>query len=149
MKGRRDAQARLFEELRRAFESSPFNKFLGVKVLPPSPGFARIETPYRPELIGDFERPSLHGGVLSALMDTTGGLAVWTLAGAGVRLSTVDLRIDFLHPAGLKPLVTEAHTLRVGNHVGVAELSCFHPDSPEVKLTTGIGVYNIAKPRQR
>src|SRR3954469_9675135 len=59
-------------------ESIPFNAVLGVRVITLEKGWARLEVPFRPELIGDPMRPALHGGVLSALADTAGGAAVWT-----------------------------------------------------------------------
>jgi uncharacterized protein (TIGR00369 family) len=57
--------------------------------------------PVRPEFVGDPRRPALHGGVLSALIDTAGGVAAWSALGTGGSVSTVDLRVDYLQPAGL------------------------------------------------
>ena len=54
-------------------EHIPFNKLLGVEVGELREGFARMEVPYRPELIGDPMRPAIHGGVLSTLIDACGG----------------------------------------------------------------------------
>src|SRR4051794_27645145 len=50
----------------------PFNRYLGVKLAGQRKGFARLEIPYREELVGDPMRPALHGGVLSALADAAG-----------------------------------------------------------------------------
>ena len=54
-------------------------------------------TSFKPEFIGDPNREALHGGVLSTLIDTTGGLCCWsTLRHQNDRVSTIDLRIDYL-----------------------------------------------------
>ena len=127
----------------------PFNKFLGMRVVDLRPGFARIEVPFRPELIGDPSQPALHGGVLSALADATGGLAVWTGADdPRRRLSTIDLRVDYLRPARPELVAAEGTVVRVGHRLGVVDVRLFHPERGEV-VATGKGVYNVtlAKPR--
>ena len=55
-------------------------------------------------MIGDARRcPALHGGVVSTLIDTAGGVAAWSALGAAgdAVVSTVDLTVDFPEPAGL------------------------------------------------
>jgi uncharacterized protein (TIGR00369 family) len=107
-------------------------------------GFAALEIPFRPELVGDPLRPALHGGVLSALADAAGGAAVWTgLEDERARVSTIDLRIDYLRPAKLETVVAEAVVVRLGNRVGVADVRLFHPSAAGDTIATGKGVYNI------
>lgn len=125
-------------------ELIPFNRFLGVKVTGLKKGFARLEVPFRDELVGDPLRPALHGGVISALADTAGGAAVWAdLADERGRVSTIDLRIDYLRPARLVTLVAEARVVRLGNRVGVADVRVFNADAEDETIATGKGVYNI------
>ena len=125
-------------------EFIPFNKFLGIKVGAIRKGFARLEIPFRPELIGDPLRPALHGGVLSALADTAGGMAVWSAVDdVRGRVSTIDLRIDYLRPGRAHLVVAEAALVRLGNRVGVADVRVFHPDAEADTIATGKGVYNV------
>lgn len=127
-------------------EMIPFNRYLGVKLTEVRKGFARLEIPYRDELVGDPMRPALHGGVLSALADTAGGAAVWAgLDDDMARVSTIDLRIDYLRPARLVTVVAEATVVRLGNRVGVADVRMFNLDAPDDTIATGKGVYNIMK----
>jgi uncharacterized protein (TIGR00369 family) len=139
------------EILRQVMEEMiPFNRYLGVKVAALRDGFARLEVPFRDELVGDPLRPALHGGVLSALADTAGGAAVWTgLADERARVSTIDLRIDYLRPARLATVVAEASVVRLGNRVGVADVRLFHPDDHNHTIATGKGVYNIILKKER
>ncbi|MFO0679673.1 MAG: thioesterase family protein [Polyangiaceae bacterium] len=128
-------------------EYVPFNRLLGIQVTGLAKGFVRMEIPFRTELIGDGRRPALHGGVISALADTAGGAAVWTgTPDDESRVSTIDLRIDYLRPGRAETLVAEAQVVRVGNRVGVVDMRVFHPDRPEETVATGKGVYNIARP---
>ena len=99
----------------------PFNRVLGVRVLHVEKGRVRIAVPFREELIGDIGRPALHGGVISALIDLAGGIAIWTQLEPADRLSTIDLRVDYLRPGPAKTIVAEAVVIRVGDRVGVAD----------------------------
>src|SRR5437773_2898030 len=70
--------------------------------LPPdraAPGEAWSSLPYRPVFVGDTETGVLHGGVVTAMLDESCGMAV-QLALDGTRaIATLDLRIDYQKPA--------------------------------------------------
>jgi uncharacterized protein (TIGR00369 family) len=122
----------------------PFNKYLGLEVARIEHGFARLELPFRDEFIGDPVRKALHGGVISMLADTAGGVAVWSaIEDMSVRVSTIDLRIDYLRPGRGERLAAEARVVRQGNRVGVADVRLFHPSREDETVATGKGVYNI------
>jgi uncharacterized protein (TIGR00369 family) len=122
-------------------EHVPFNRMLGIRGESVEAGRAVLVLPVREEFVGDPRRPALHGGVLSALIDTAGGVAAWSALEGAESVSTVDLRVDFLEPARLAgPLRAEAWLTRKGNrvcHVRVA----LHQDGTLV--AEGVGVYNI------
>jgi len=127
-------------------ELIPFNRYLGVRVGGIRNGFARLEVPFREELVGDSLRPALHGGVISTLADAAGGAAVWvSIDDDRARISTIDLRIDYLRPGRLATLVAEANVVRLGNRVGVADIRLFHPETEADTIATGKAVYNIVK----
>jgi uncharacterized protein (TIGR00369 family) len=131
-------------------EVIPFNRYLGLKVGGLRKGFARLEIPFRDEYVGDPLRPALHGGVLSMLADTAGGAAVWTgLEDERARVATIDLRLDYLRPARLETIVAEAHVVRVGNRVGVADVRLFHPSHESETVATGKGVYNVVIKKEK
>ncbi len=134
------------ELLRHLMENEiPFNRYLGVRVAAIREGYARLEVPFRDELVGDPLRPALHGGVISALADAAGGAAVWMgIFDARARVSTIDLRIDYLRPAKLADIVAEASVVRLGNRVGVADVRLFHSNGNDETVATGKGVYNIS-----
>jgi uncharacterized protein (TIGR00369 family) len=123
----------------------PFNRFLGIVVEELREGFCRLKIPYREELIGDPFRPALHGGVLSALADTTGGAAVFTVVSLGDRVSTIDMLIDYLRPAELKDIACEATVTRIGNRVASTDMKLFHPEIPDQFIATGRAVYNVKR----
>jgi len=63
------------------------------------PGEVWTSLKYRPVFVGDTETGVLHGGVVTAMLDETCGMAV-QLALDGTRsIATLDLRIDYQKPA--------------------------------------------------
>jgi uncharacterized protein (TIGR00369 family) len=134
------------EVLRQAVEEMiPFNRYLGLVLTAITPGFARVELPFRPELIGDPFRPALHGGVLSALIDACAGAALWTRVEPADKISTIDLRVDYLRPGEPELIICEAHVIRLGGRIGVVDARVFHPGAPERTIATGKGVYNVRR----
>lgn len=127
-------------------ELIPFNKFLGVKALHIGGDGVTLELPFRDEFIGDPMRPALHGGVMSTIADVVGGIAVWCkVQDARARVSTIDMRIDYLRPGRLEAVRAEGRVVRLGNRVGVTDMRVFHPSDAEHTIATGKGVYNVMK----
>jgi uncharacterized protein (TIGR00369 family) len=123
----------------------PFNRLLGIRGESASHGRAVLVLPVRPEFIGDPRRPALHGGVLSSLIDTAGGVAAWSALHAGESVSTVDLRVDYLEPANAAgTLRAEAELVRKGNRVCHVRVTLVQDG---VLVAEGRGVYNIHRRR--
>lgn len=122
-------------------EHVPFNRMLGIRGEWVESGHAVLVLPVRDEFVGDPRRPALHGGVLSALVDTAGGVAAWSVLPEGESVSTVDLRVDFLEPARLgAPLRAEARLVRKGNRVCHVRVALTQDGT---LVAEGVGVYNI------
>jgi uncharacterized protein (TIGR00369 family) len=85
---------------------SPHMQGLGYEVISVQAGTCLARVQYRPELVGDPRSGVLHGGVITSLLDTTGGAAVLSAVGRPTSLATLDLRIDYLRPAAPGRAVT-------------------------------------------
>ncbi len=140
-----------FDKLKKLMEERiPFNRYLGLKAVWLEHGHAVLRMPYRAELIGDGTRPALHGGTLSALADTCGGAVIFSTLEDRQACSTIDLRIDFLRPAGPEDVMAEGKLVRAGNSVGVAHIRLYQGTEPERReIATCTAVYNITKPKSR
>ena len=89
----KDAIARQF------IEAIPHSKALGMRLADMGEGMAAIEMPYDEKLVGDPETGVIHGGAVSALMDTCCGAAVMCHPDNGGSTATIDLRIDYMRAA--------------------------------------------------
>jgi uncharacterized protein (TIGR00369 family) len=89
--------------------------------------------------------------VLSTLIDTAGGAACFAaLERESDRVSTVDLRVDYLRPGGAADLWCQSEVVRMGNRVGVARMTLWSgrlpaAGEPEPPVATGQAVYNIVR----
>ncbi|MBL9049875.1 MAG: PaaI family thioesterase [Tabrizicola sp.] len=84
---------------RKFIEALPHSHALGMRLERIGAGEAEIAMPYDPRLVGDPESGVIHGGAVSALMDTACGAAVMCHPAAGISTATLDLRIDYMRPA--------------------------------------------------
>jgi uncharacterized protein (TIGR00369 family) len=80
-------------------ESVPHNHELGLSVVGLGKAEATVRLPYSDKLVGNPETGVLHGGAVTTLIDATCGIAVYMKLARLVRIATLDLRIDYLHPA--------------------------------------------------
>ena len=135
-----------FEDIIRFIEEGvPFDKHLGIKVDELRKGFARLFIPFRKEFIGDNRRPALHGGLISTLIDTCGGTAAWTHCSKDDRISTVDIRVDYLRPGPADDIIAEAVVQRMGNRVSVVHTRVYSSRDRETVIAEGRSVYNIRR----
>ncbi|MCU4654982.1 PaaI family thioesterase [Roseibacterium sp. SDUM158016] len=91
-----DEKARI---ARQFIEAIPFSKALGMRLEEMGDGVAVISMPYETALVGEPRTGVIHGGAVSALMDTCGGAAVMCHPDAVSATATIDLRIDYMRPA--------------------------------------------------
>lgn len=153
---RRENAEEFVSAINEMFEKIPFNKILGIKVESISFDCVRTAFEMSDELIGNYEMRMLHGGVISSAIDVTGGLAAVIslqekMSGETLeakierssRMSTIDLRVDFLRPGIGERFVVTAYALRTGNKIAVTRIE-LHNDQNDL-IAVGTGSYFFSK----
>lgn len=149
-------EAKLLAIIRETFvERMPFNRLLGVNVLSLHHDRPELRFDMQPELVGNYVRNILHGGVIAAVIDITGGLVAFLgvqkkLKGKPVaeiverfaRIGTIDMRVDYLQPGTGAWFVARGYPLRTGNKVAVTRMELFN-DREEL-IAVGTAAYTIS-----
>ena len=94
-----DATEKRHAIARSFIEAIPHCKALGMTLESVGHGEAALSMPYDPRFVGDPSTGVIHGGAVSALMDTCSGAAVMSHPDGPMATATIDLRIDYMRPA--------------------------------------------------
>lgn len=122
----------------------PAHRFLGLKLLEIKEGWAKMQVPYRDEFLGDPRTGRWHGGLISLAMDSVGGAAGFTaISLPDDKISTIDIRVDYLRPTTPESLIVEGEIVRSGNRIIATKMKAYHVSSPEVLIAEGRAVYNV------
>lgn len=106
------------ESIATFFEHLPQCKALGITCIDSKPGEARMRLDYAANQVGNPMAGYVHGGVITTLMDTVSSLVAMNCSPAIKMIATLDLRIDYLHPAKPgEPLIGHAFVERETRHV--------------------------------
>lgn len=101
-----------------AFAHLPHCRELGINVVELHHGHGLMYVPYDKKMIGNPTTGALHGGVITALMDTIGAVVVMASVPTGTPLATLDLRIDYLRPAAAgRDIFASAECYKTTAHV--------------------------------
>lgn len=95
---------------RQFIQALPHAVMLGMEPQQMRDGVAVLSMPYKDELIGDPVTGVVHGGAVSALMDTCSGAAVMSHPEISGGTATIDLRIDYMRAATPGQTITATAT---------------------------------------
>jgi uncharacterized protein (TIGR00369 family) len=137
-----DQKARI---ARQFIEAIPHSRDLGMQMLEIGEGWALMALDYDERLVGDPETGVLHGGVVTALLDTCGGASVMAHPAAPGVTATIDLRIDYMRPAPPgRRLYARAECYRITRTVafirGVA-----YVDGPDEPVAAAAGAFTVER----
>jgi uncharacterized protein (TIGR00369 family) len=101
-----------FDEFVKAVQGhrSVYGAISGLQLDRAAPAEAWSSLPYRPVFVGDTATGVLHGGVVTAMLDESCGMAVQLALDGSRAIATLDLRIDYQKPA-TPGLAIRAHSI--------------------------------------
>lgn len=124
------------------FARTPFLAWLGLVVERYEPDDVATRLPFRIELSNDGS--VYHGGVVGAVIDTTGALAAWSNHDfdRGIRASTVSMALQYVAAASGSDLRCSARTVRRARELIFTEITA--SDASGKVLAHGLQTYRIA-----
>ncbi len=132
------------KELARQFiEAIPHAKALGLTLTYIGEGEAEITMPYNEALIGDPRTGVIHGGAVSAMLDTCCGAAVMSHPSAPGGTATIDLRIDYMRTATPgQTITTRANCYHITRNVAFVRATAMDDDQ-ERPVATASGAFTV------
>ena len=126
-----------------AEEEIPIHKYFGLKVEIVEKDFIKVRVPFRKDLVGDIRTNHWHGGIIATILDSVGGaIGITNFNSSEDKLSTIDLRVDYLRFANGNDLVFEGKLVRMGDRIMVTKMKAFQDN---LLVAEGKGVYNFIR----
>ncbi len=132
----------------------PFNRILGLKINAVEKDCLTMRFDMTNELIGNFMHGILHGGVISAVLDMTGGAAaiysaVQKRAGKNLnelasvlnKASTISMHVDYIKPGKGKHFVAKAWVQHSGNKITFTRMELRNQEN--VLIAAGTATYMV------
>ena len=92
-------------------------RLIGARLAALSPGYCAVELPYRDDLTQ--QHGYLHAGIVSAIADSAGGYAGFTLFPDDASVLTVEYKLNLIAPAAGERFVAEAEVVKPGRTLAI------------------------------
>ncbi|MCY4303841.1 MAG: PaaI family thioesterase [Aestuariivita sp.] len=126
-------------------DSMPYARALGMRLNVLGDGLVEISMDYDSSFVGDVNTGVIHGGAVSALMDTCCGIAVICHESAPRSTATIDLRIDYMRPATPKQSIkTQAECYHMTRNIAFTRATTFDVDTSR-PVATASGAFTVER----
>lgn len=128
----REEPAAMRQRVRESFERQGLMRHLGVTIASIEPGEVRLRLPFKEELTQ--QHGFFHAGSTSAIADSAGGYAGYTLFPSDSSVLTVEFKINLVAPARGEYLEAVGKVLRSGKTLTICQLEVFGIEGAERRL---------------
>ena len=143
-----ERESRREKTARQFIEALPFCHALGMRIDSTSEAEAEMSMPYSQAIVGDPETGVVHGGAVSALLDTCGGMAVFLHPESTAPTATLDLRIDYMRPAKVGERITAwSKVYNVTRSVAFVRGIAFDTDR-DLPVATATGAFTFSRKKR-
>ncbi len=105
------------QRVRASFDRQAAMRLIGARLDAVGPGCCRVELPFRDDLTQ--QHGYIHAGIVSAIADSAGGYAGFTLFPADSNVLTVEYKLNLVAPAIGERLIAEAEVVKPGRTLAI------------------------------
>ena len=135
------------KQARQFIEAIPHARALEMRLEALEGGMAQLSMPWREDLVGDPRTGVIHGGAVSALMDTCCGAAVMSHPDSPAGTATIDLRIDYMRAATPRQRITaKAEVYHITRTVAFLRATA-HDEEAGLPVATATGAFTVERPK--
>ena len=103
--------------VRDSFSKMAMMEFLGARLSSVEPGAVEVQLSHRKELLQ--QHGLFHGGVTTAILDSAGGYAAFSLFKPGDEILTVEYKVNFIAPANGDKLIARGEVVKSGKSLSI------------------------------
>ena len=123
-------------KVRESFGKQTAMQTLGAVMNRVVPGEVEIEMPYRADLTQ--QHGFIHGGIITAIVDSACGYAAFSLSAPETAVLTVEYKVNFVAPAKGDRLLARGEVVRPGATVTVCKGDVMAANGAEEKLVASM-----------
>jgi len=143
--------AEIYQQLSHFWNNNmPFNQLLGLEIIKFDAQQSEVHFAWQDKLIGNPVQKILQGGVTATALDLVGGvvaaaniiqhledLSMESVQQSLAKLSTIDMRTDYLRPGRGEHFIATAKIIRGGSKVAVARMELHNEKGEHIAFGTG------------
>jgi acyl-CoA thioesterase len=135
------------EQVIQSANNAGYFQLLGVHLEIPQRGVGHVRTQVDKRLF--HAQMIVHGGVIFTLADTAMSMAILSVLPPGMRISTIEAKINYLQPVRRGELLAEGLIVHQGRSTAVLESTVYNIIEDErIAIARVLGTFHIAPPKK-
>ena len=137
----------VWQRVQASFDRQGMMRHLGARLLQAAPGLCEVALDYSERVTQ--QQGGFHGGAIGALADIAGGYAALTVIPAGMEVTTVEYKINFLSAHVGGRLLATGRVLKAGKRIIVTTAEVEHIDDQGQRTACALMQQTLASVAKR